>query len=80
MLLEGSKMAVKSPEYLLSRHMTRETGISIAGCGGGHWEDFYYKDEIDYALGRGSGYEHGAFHIYEYFMEGHDQKGDGLLF
>ena len=37
-------------------------------------EDFITQDEIDYALGRGSGYEHGAFRIYEYFMEGHDQK------
>ena len=35
---------------------------------------FITQDEIDYALGRGSGYEHGAFRIYEYFMEGHDQK------
>ena len=37
-------------------------------------ENFITQDEIDYALGRGSGYEHGAFRIYEYFMEGHDQK------
>ena len=37
-------------------------------------EDFITQDEIDYRLGRGSGYEHGAFRIYEYFMEGHDSK------
>ncbi len=37
-------------------------------------EDFITQDEIDHRLGRGSGYEHGAFRIYEYFMEGHDSK------
>ena len=37
-------------------------------------EDFITQDEIDHRLGRGSGYEHGAFRIYKYFMEGHDSK------
>ena len=37
-------------------------------------EDFITQDEIDHRLGRGSSYEHGAFRIYEYFMEGHDSK------
>lgn len=37
-------------------------------------EDFITQDEIDHRLGRGSGYEHGAFRIYGYFMEGHDSK------
>lgn len=37
-------------------------------------EDFITQDEIDHRLGRGSGYEHGAFRIYEYFMQGHDSK------
>ena len=36
--------------------------------------DFITQDEIDHRLGRGSGYEHGAFRIYGYFMEGHDSK------
>ena len=68
---------VKSPEYLLSEiaDLDRERlefplpdTVEVAQ------EDFITQDEIDYALGRGSGYEHGAFRIYEYFMEGHDQK------
>ena len=37
-------------------------------------EDFITQDEIDHRLGRGSGYEHGAFRIYKYFMEGHDSS------
>ena len=68
---------VKSPEYLLSEiaDLDRERlefplpdEVEVAQ------EDFITQDEIDYAFGRGSGYEHGAFRIYEYFMEGHDQK------
>ena len=34
-------------------------------------EDFITQDEIDHRLGRGSGYAHGSFRIYDYFMEGH---------
>ena len=37
-------------------------------------EDFITQDEIDYRLGRGSGFQHGSFRIYDYFMEGHDSK------
>ena len=37
-------------------------------------EDFITQDEIDYRLAEGSGFEHGKFRIYEYFMEGHDKK------
>ncbi len=37
-------------------------------------EDFITQDEIDHRLGRGSGYHHGSFRIYDYFMEGHDSK------
>ena len=37
-------------------------------------EDFITQDEIDHRLGRGSGYAHGSFRIYDYFMEGHDSK------
>ena len=68
---------VKSPEYLLSEiadldqerlEFPLPDAVEVAQ------EDFITQDEIDYALGRGSGYEHGAFRIYEYFMEGHDQK------
>ena len=37
-------------------------------------EDFITQDEIDHRIGRGSGFEHGSFRIYDYFMEGHDSK------
>ncbi|MDE7203501.1 MAG: DUF3849 domain-containing protein, partial [Lachnospiraceae bacterium] len=37
-------------------------------------EQFITQDEIDRRLGRGSGYHHGSFRIYDYFMEGHDSK------
>ena len=37
-------------------------------------EDFITQDEIDHRLGRGSGFSHGSFRIYEYFKEGHDSK------
>ncbi len=42
-------------------------------------EDFITQDEIDYRLAGGSGFEHGKFRIYEYFMEGHDKK-DSITF
>ena len=41
--------------------------------------DFITQDEIDYRLTGGSGFEHGKFRIYEYFMEGHDKK-DNIAF
>ena len=37
-------------------------------------EDFITQDEIDHRLGRGSGFAHGSFRIYDYFMEGHGSK------
>ena len=37
-------------------------------------EDFITQDEIDNRLGRGSGFSHGSFRIYDYFKEGHDSK------
>ena len=37
-------------------------------------ESFITQDEIDYRLGKGSGFSHGSFRIYDYFMEGHDSK------
>lgn len=37
-------------------------------------EDFITQDEIDHNLGRGSGYSHGSFRIYDYFQEKHDSK------
>ena len=37
-------------------------------------EDFITQDEIDHRLGRGSGFSHGSFRIYEYFKEAHDSK------
>ena len=42
-------------------------------------EDFITQDEIDYRLTGGSGFEHGKFRIYEYFIEGHDKK-DNIAF
>ena len=42
-------------------------------------ENFITQDEIDYRLAGGSGFEHGKFRIYEYFMEGHDKK-DNIAF
>ena len=42
-------------------------------------EDFITQDEIDYRLAGGSGFEHGKFRIYEYFMEWHDKK-DNIAF
>ena len=68
---------VKSPEYLVSEiaDLDRERlEFPLPDTVEVKQEDFITQDEIDYALGRGSGYEHGAFRIYEYFMEGHDQK------
>ena len=37
-------------------------------------EDFITQDEIDNRLGRGSGFSHGTFRIYDYIKEGHDSK------
>ena len=37
-------------------------------------EDFITQDETDHNLGRGSGYSHGSFRIYDYFQEKHDSK------
>ena len=37
-------------------------------------DDFITQDEIDHRLGRGSGFSHGSFRIYDYFKEGHDSK------
>ncbi len=37
-------------------------------------EDFITQDEIDHKLGGGSSFHHGSFRIYDYFMEGHDNK------
>ena len=37
-------------------------------------EDFITADEIDYTLTRGSGFEHGDFHIYDYFHKEHTLK------
>lgn len=37
-------------------------------------EGFITQDEIDHRLGRGSGFSHGSFRIYDYFKEGHDSK------
>ena len=68
---------VKSPEYLLSEiaDLDREKlEFPLPDTLEVKQEDFITQDEIDYALGRGSGYSNGAFRIYDYFREGHDKK------
>lgn len=68
---------VKSPEYLLSEiaDLDREKlEFLLPDTLEVKQEDFITQDEIDYALGRGSGYSNGAFRIYDYFIEGHDKK------
>ena len=68
---------VKSPEYLLSEiaDLDREKlEFPLSDTLEVKQEDFITQDEIDYALGRGSGYSNGAFRIYDYFTEGHDKK------
>ncbi len=68
---------VKSPEYLLSEiaDLDREKlEFPLPDTLEVKQEDFITQDEIDYALGRGSGYSNGAFRIYDYFMEEHDRK------
>ena len=68
---------VKSPEYLLSEiaDLDREKlEFPLPDTLEVKQEDFITQDEIDYALGRGSGYSNGAFRIYDYFIEGHDKK------
>lgn len=52
---------------LRSRHFRQQTMWTSK-------EDFITQDEIDHRLGRGSGFSHGSFRIYEYFKEGHDSK------
>lgn len=68
---------VKSSEYLLSEiaDLDREKmEFPLLDTLEVKQEDFITQDEIDYALGRGSGYSNGAFRIYDYFTEGHDKK------
>ena len=68
---------VKSPEYLLSEiaDLDREKlEFPLPDTLEVKQEDFITQDEIDYALGRGSGYSNGAFRIYDYFTEGYDKK------
>ena len=37
-------------------------------------EDFITADEIDHTLTRGSGFEHGSFHIYDFYHQEHTLK------
>ena len=37
-------------------------------------ENFITQDEIDYQLGRGSGFHYGSFRIYDYFMREHNSE------
>lgn len=68
---------VKSPEYLLSEITDLDMErleFPLPDTLEVKQEDFITQDEIDYALCKGSGVFHGAFRIYDYFKEGHDQK------
>ena len=73
---------VKRPEYLLEQ--LADLGVEkkefpVPDTVEVRNEDFITQDEIDYRLTGGSGFEHGKFRIYEYFMEGHDKK-DNIAF
>ncbi len=68
---------VKKPEHLLSEIAdlsTEKTEYPVQDSVEVLHEDFITQDEIDNRLTGGSGYHHGNFRIYEYFMEGHDRK------
>ncbi|WP_330391900.1 DUF3849 domain-containing protein [Enterocloster clostridioformis] len=68
---------VKNPEHLLSEIVdlsTEKTEYLVQDNVEVLHEDFITQDEIDNRLTGGSGYHHGNFRIYEYFMEGHDKK------
>ena len=73
---------VKRPDYLLEQ--LADLGVEkkefpVLDTVDVRNEDFITQDEIDYRLAGGSGFEHGKFRIYEYFMEGHDKK-DNIAF
>ena len=73
---------VKRPDYLLEQ--LADLGVEkkefpVLDTVEVRNEDFITQDEIDYRLTGGSGFEHGKFRIYEYFMEGHDKK-DNIAF
>ena len=73
---------VKRPDYLLEQ--LADLGVEkkefpVFDTVDVRNEDFITQDEIDYRLTGGSGFEHGKFRIYEYFMEGHDKK-DNIAF
>ena len=73
---------VKRPDYLLEQ--LADLGVEkkefpVPDTVEVRNEDFITQDEIDYRLTGGSGFEHGKFRIYEYFMEGHDKK-DNIAF
>ena len=68
---------VKNPEHLLSEIAdlsAEKTEYPVQDSVEVLHEDFITQDEIDNRLTGGSGYHHGNFRIYEYFMEGHDRK------
>lgn len=73
---------VKSPEDLLSEIAdlsTEKKEYPVQDSVEVLHEDFITQDEIDARLTGGSGFHHGHFRIYEYFMEGHDKK-DNIAF
>lgn len=73
---------VKRPEHLLSEIAdlsTEKKEYPVQDSVEVLHEDFITQDEIDARLTGGSGFHHGQFRIYEYFMEGHDKK-DNIAF
>ena len=73
---------VKRPEHLLSEIADLSTTLDrvlVQDSVEVLHEDFITQDEIDARLTGGSGFHHGQFRIYEYFMEGHDKK-DNIAF
>lgn len=73
---------VKRPEHLLSEIAdlsTEKKEYPVQDRVEVLHEDFITQDEIDARLTGGSGFHHGHFRIYEYFLEGHDKK-DNIAF
>ena len=67
---------VKSPQYLMEQIEDLGREKLFYPCAD-HMEirneDFITKDEVNYRLTQGSGFEHGKFRIYEYFTQKHEK-------
>ena len=65
---ELDNLLLQKKTFLVSDSNANVVGVEVKK------EDFITQDEIDHRLGGGSGFHHGSFRIYDYFMEGHDSK------